>query len=88
MKALQVTTPSGQSRYALDTIRAVHSVDMNTLAEIQPEHAGKWLLVVEQRPIKALDPAGSAQVIDHCQQKEWLFDSQAELDAAVEVVEL
>lgn len=88
MKALQVTTPAGQSRYSLDTVRAVHSVDMSTLAEVQPEHAGKWLLVVEQRPIKALDPDGSAQVIDHCQQKEWLFDSQDDLDAAVAVVEL
>lgn len=87
MKTLQVNIPTGKSQFTLDAVRAVHAVAMDTLTDIKPEDAGKWLLVVELRPIKVIDNE-TKQVVDYCQQKEWLFDTREQIDQAVMVVDV
>lgn len=88
MKVFKVVGKEEESTYPMDTIRSTHLIDMNSVKEKQPHHADKWLLVVELRPIKIMDPSGTGQVIDHCQQKEWLFNTRAEADVAVQVADV
>ena len=93
MKVLQITTPMAVSRFALDAVRATHFIEVDAAmppsGDPSPGHAPdmKWLLVVELRAIKTVDPA-TKQVVDVCQSKEWLFDTKADAEAAMTVEEV
>lgn len=94
MKVLTVTQGKETSRYALDTLRAQHVITVDVALrpgeEAPPHHIPKHkaLLVIEMRPIKVLDSEGKGQVVDHCQQREWIFDTHDEARAAVAVEEV
>lgn len=94
MKILTITNGNEQRRFALDTVRAQHVITIDTALQpgqkAPPHHIPnhKHLLVIELRPIKAMDEAGKGQVIDLCQQFEWMFDTRSEVDAAVTVDEV
>lgn len=93
MKVLQITVPTAISRFALDGVRAVHIVEVDAAPPAEGDRpAGhvpdlKWLLVVELRAIKAVDPE-TKQVVDYVQQKEWLFDTKADAEAAMTAEEV
>lgn len=90
MQVLQITTPKAISRFNLDEVRSSH------LFEVDAAHPGgedaaadhvpdmKWLLVVELRPVKVLHET-AGQVVDHVQQKEWLFDTKEDAEGALSV---
>lgn len=85
MKVLTVTDNEKTSRYAMDTVRAVHVTPLSGLAGDLERLNGKWCVTVELKPIKTLDDQGKGQVVDVCQFKEWYFDSNDAADAAIVV---
>lgn len=94
MKVLTITKGDEQRSFALDTVRAQHVITIDSALkpgqEAPPHHipCHKHLVVIELRPIKALDSEGKGQVVDLCQQFEWMFDTRAEVDEAVTVDEV
>lgn len=94
MKALTITKGDEQRRFALDTVRSQHVITIDSALrpgqEAPPHHIPnhKHLVVIELRPIKSLDGEGKGQVIDLCQQFEWLYDTREEAAEAVRVEEV
>jgi hypothetical protein len=81
-------------RFALDVVRAQHIITIDSALkpgqEAPPHHIPnhKFLLVIELRPIKSLDDDGKGQVVDRCEQFEWVFDTRQEAGEAVTVDEV
>lgn len=84
MKIVTVSDDKKKSRYALDTVRAVHVVLLENIENEELKHLeGKWAVSVELNPIKTLDAEGKGQVVDFCQFKEWYFDTNEAAEAAI-----
>lgn len=94
MKTLTVTKGTEMRRFALDVVRAQHIITFDSALapgqEAPPYHIPnhKYLLVIELRPIRALDGMGTGRVVDLCQQFEWEFDTRQEAGEAVTVDEV
>jgi hypothetical protein len=94
MKVLTVTKGNETRRFAMDTVRSQHVITIDAAlkpGQEAPHHHipnHKHLLVIELRPIKSLDGEGKGQVVDFCQQFEWMFDERRQVDEAVTVDEV